>query len=809
MSAGSRRVALLAALFLYAVAPAGHARAQTDEASFSVSLPVIVDDRRYPGLLVETTVRELRAVSPAALAEAIRPLLSDGAHGELTALGGDLRPVDDIRETGLEVRLNPRTLTIEIEIPAVLRAATAISLAGDWRRDDENAVEPEEFAFGATGALFLSDALSEADTVRGEATLDGFVNFGGAGGVSIDWGAGLALDPDGGVDFRRQRLFGFIDRPDLARRISFGDLDPQLGRNTGLMSLLGVSVERNYQAFQPDRNIRPSGARSLVLERRSTVEVYVNGALIDRIQADAGPFDLRDIPLANTSNDVSIVVEDALGRREVDSFSLSADISLLASGLSEFTWAAGFERRDTTTGFDYAFDRPLAGFWYSRGLSERLTASASGAVAHEFTTAAAGLSGAVSGGVARADIAVSHSDRVGEGVAAGLNFRGGPYRLAGRDAELNVRIDYFGRNFANLNDIASLDDTRWSAGGDLRWDISDRSAVNLGLLYQDDHAGLDRAMTVSAGVNRRFGDIIFTATARRSEYRSRRDETGLFLTLSRRFGGRGLASASHDSQSETSRLEYRMSRSDGLPNFSGRASVTRRENETDLRLTARSDGARYAAQLDAEHRPASGGADERTALALRLQSGIAFAGGRFGIGRDPGRGFVIIDRHASLDEAALQVSLGSSLRAAARSDGFGPAVLRFASPYRAESVRINATGLEPGYNIGPGEYRIAPGALTGAYIIVGDDAFRTAVATIERGAAPVALQFGTLTSVETGETRSFFTNRSGRAAFNALRPGRYRAVFAGGDGRGFEFEIDPGAPAYVELGVIELEDGDD
>jgi len=774
---------------------------------FTVALPVIADERRLPALLVETTITDIVRLSPTGLAATLSGQLNIEAEQALIAMGSEMRPVGELEALGYGIRLNAQTLTVELIVPVAARSASTASLAEDWSYSTEDVLEPDGNAFGVTAALQISDTLSDDDGAVADLGLDGFANIGGAQGYSLDWGGRLAWRSGGETDFRRQRLIAFTDRPDQARRYSAGDLSPQLARNTGILNLAGISVETNYRDLQPTRNIRPTGSRTLVLDRRSTVEVYVNGALIDRFVAEPGPIDLQDIPLANISNDVTIVVEDGLGRREIDSFSLSADVSLLAPGLSESVFAAGFRRSDDGSNFDYDFDAPVVGGRYALGLPPSMTLAGSAALTPELVSLGGSVSKAVFGGVAQLDATVSEADGLDQDYAVSLNFRGGPYLGVDRYATVNLRVNYSGIDFASLNDLASENDQRWSVGGDVRFNLTDRMAMSLGAVYQDAHVLPERSYSLTAGVNRRFGDFVLAATARHSEFEDRGSETGVFVTLSRRLGARQILSSSYDSSTGASRLEYRALRDRDLPSLSGRASLANQDGVVDLRGQLAAETTRYAAQLNAAHTPAGDGRDETTRMSVRLQSGLALANGSVGIGRDPGRGFAIIDRHASLEDAEILVSTGGSSRTDARADGLGPAVVSLPAAYRPQDLRIGARGLEPGYYIGPGRYTVVPGALTGLRITVGTEAYRTAVAVLREAGEPLALQYGQIRNLATGAETVFFTNRTGRAAFNELVPGDYEGRLA--NGRTFRFELPDDAPAYIDLGEISLEAEDD
>jgi outer membrane usher protein FimD/PapC len=190
---------------------------------------------------------------------------------------------------------------------------------------------------------------------------------------------------------------------------------------------------------------------------------------------------------------------------------------------------------------------------------------------------------------------------------------------------------------------------------------------------------------------------------------------------------------------------------------------------------------------------------------FRLQSGLAYADGQFGIGRNPGRGFVMVDRHASLKEARVEVETSGVGRRAGQSNALGPAVISQLSGYRPDNIRVSVLGAPPGYDIGAGEYLSDPGALSGVRLSIGSDAYRSALVTfVLPDGTPVKLADGVVRNLATGETSGVFTNSAGRAVLSKLAAGRYRVEMTGGD-LVFEFTVDASAPAIIKLGTQMME----
>jgi outer membrane usher protein len=104
----------------------------------------------------------------------------------------------------------------------------------------------------------------------------------------------------------------------------------------------------------------------------STVDVYVNGALLARRGVPAGEFSLHDLPVVSGSGELRLSVRDAYGReRSIEQPYFVAE-ELLRPGLSAFSVEVGFVREDYGIE-DFAYGRAAAVGGYRRGLTRRLT----------------------------------------------------------------------------------------------------------------------------------------------------------------------------------------------------------------------------------------------------------------------------------------------------------------------------------------------------------------------------------------------------------------------------------------------------
>ena len=136
--------------------------------------------------------------------------------------------------------------------------------------------------------------------------------------------------------------------------------------------IAGISIFRSYSVLNPQQVIRPRGDRTFTLARQSTVEVYVNGQQVRRIQLGPGNYNLRDFPFAQGGNDIRLNVLDDTGRTETLRFNLFLDQTQLGKGLSEFGLYAGVKAPLGLHGPVYSDDWIASGF-YRRGISDRMT----------------------------------------------------------------------------------------------------------------------------------------------------------------------------------------------------------------------------------------------------------------------------------------------------------------------------------------------------------------------------------------------------------------------------------------------------
>jgi outer membrane usher protein FimD/PapC len=769
--------------------------------------PVLGGDR-LALVTAELTITELRGIEAGSLELALGSRLAAPQREALKRDAGSFLPVTRLQELGITATYDPANLTIALALAPEAVGPQTFTLSGDVDLGAAERALPADLALGVTGTLVGSHDFSDP---RGDTRLlynfAGFINIGGRdkGGYLL-FGGLVDLADRAQRRFERDRLIAFRDFEGSVLRAAAGDLVAGLPVIAGEADVAGIALERRYDALQPLRNIRPTGRRQFVLDRPARIEIYANGALVQALDVNAGPVDLNRIPALSLSTNISIIVEDATGRREIDSFTLANDIELLGAGISEFNVTAGLMRKPSAGGFAYSATPLLTG-QFARGFSDVVTAGGHFAVMRDYQNVGATFATLALGGAMFMGGSVSHDVTSGDlGYAVSLAYRGDPLRLSDPGSQLNVRLDYRSADYRRLSQTRAPDPVKLDVAVDYRLGLTDRVALSLGGNYLETHTPQPATRAVFGGVQVSLGRVLASATARYADVGGRTDR-GVLATLTVPLGRNHFSTASFDSVTRQARFEARRVRDITVPEFD--YGLIAEHAPAFDRVTGQGRFANSRFNLDVElvgtRAEAASGMRDQNVVNFRLQSGLAFADGTLGIGRNPGRGFVMVDRHASLGDARVDVETSGIGRRAGQSNALGPAVVSQLSGYRPDNIRVSVIGAAPGYDIGPGEYLSDPGALSGVKVRIGSDAFRSALVTfVMPDGSPVKLADGVVRNLASGETSGVFTNSAGRAVLSKLAAGRYRVELVGGD-LVYEFSVDEAAPAIIRLGTQTME----
>ena len=222
---------------------------------------------------------------------------------------------------------------------------------------------PRDIIYSRDNSTFLNYSVSSGG---------GQTSFSGESGTSIKGNLLFTsfTRPPGGPLLRLLTNFSTDDRARLQRR-TYGDaytISDVLGSS---VLLGGVNVSRSYSIDPYFVRYPPFDFRGAAATP-SRVDVYVNGIRVAQQEVPPGPFDLRNLPITAGAGNAEFVVTDAFGREQRFAESFYYSTSILAKGLSEYSYSAGVLRnRFGQVSSDYG--DPAISAFHRYGLTNSLT----------------------------------------------------------------------------------------------------------------------------------------------------------------------------------------------------------------------------------------------------------------------------------------------------------------------------------------------------------------------------------------------------------------------------------------------------
>ena len=709
----------------------------------------------------------------------------------------------DLEAVGIAIRYDPQSLQLILDIAPASRASRSLTLGNEDERGVVNYVAPADFSayLNIRGSLDWVQQGSDEGLAPPITFLDGAARLGGMVLESeANWQASAP-----GPDFQRRgtRLV-YDDRRNLLRA-SAGDLRTLARGFQAAPEISGLSVSRFYSLLDPQRIIRPRGSRSFRLDRRSQVEVRVNGQLVRRLELDPGTFDLTDFPFAQGSNDVELTITDDTGRSETVDFDIFLDQAQLAEGLSEFGLYAGVLAPLGGRGPVYSDDLAFSGF-YRRGINDRLTLGANaqadpdgwmGGVEAVVATPIGSLGGFAS---------ASHSEGVGSGWASILTFQRTIARnTAGGADVLSASIETRSRNFSPIGTGLPFNPYRYIAGASYSATISDTVYAGLDARYsrgRDDEpdVGSLRATggwQISPRLNL-TGDFGYDRVGGQNRLSA-------FFSLVFRFDRSSSLRADYDSRGDRKRLTYQTYHGTGTGAYNFSADI----EHSDVGIVTGANGTLFSnrAELGFSHFGAfegdlGGSTSQRTSL--RFGTALAVADGAFSVGRPIQDSFAIVSPHASLRGTDILIE-PTGRSAAANSGALGTALQPSLSSYSERNLLITAPDAPLNTDLGEGSFRLLPPYRGGYRLTVGSDYMASVVGRLLNGdGEPISLLSGV--AIEDAhperEPVALFTNSAGRFGATGLAPGRWTIVLNDADQTTFAFTIAEDVDQTVALGDL-------
>jgi outer membrane usher protein len=240
-----------------------------------------------------------------------------------------------------------------------------------------------------------------------------------------------------------------VDMPEKLRTLRLGDAISVAGTWGRSVRFTGIQYGSNF-ATQAGFISSPSQSIAGQAVLPSTVDVFVNNALVSRQNVPPGPFSISNLPIVTGAGEVQLVVRDVMGREQIIRRPFYASQSLLRKGLKTFSYELGFVRENF--GIDSnAYGSWLASGTYRRGLTDNMTGEVHAEAMPGQTTAGAGVDYRMAQVGTLSAYAVGSHDKTGTGgmMLMGIERQADPWSLG-------ARAQWASSGFAQLGQTQAL-----------------------------------------------------------------------------------------------------------------------------------------------------------------------------------------------------------------------------------------------------------------------------------------------------------------------------------------------------------------
>ena len=802
-----------------APAPAAPAAVGT----YSLTLPLIFQGAYQGDVPVSATPDGHISVDMARFVDLLGRRLSPELITRLTAAaaGRAFAPIELFEPVGVIVAYNPATLELNVSVPVSRQGAQTISAVDSVNLGLPSSQTIPPSRFSASLSLLARQSYdwgpgSERGLEPLRVATDVAANFFGPNGVYLF--AQGDYDQSGLAPYRRGNIVLIHDDQKRALRYLAGDVAVTSAGFQGSPTLAGIGIERAYGEIQPFNNIRPSGQYRFVLERPSTIDVVVNGAVIRTIQLDAGQYNLKDFPFFDGLNEVQLYAVDGFGRRLLTSFSQFYTATLLNQGVSEFGATVGAPQILGGPG-GLAYDARLATFsGYARyGLTKDLTVGANLQFNRRQSLTGLEIGWGSPIGAIGVNAAFSTYQGLGTGHSIEISYQltaqqFGPFQRPQLNLDAVETSAFFspvdaptptGLRLPN-NPFKLLVSGRFSSQLPYGFGFGVFGSWGRGRGTQADET------RYAANLSHRIGFADLTVSLERVDTVGPQRETRLLLTLNIPLGPNQNVRASYDTRNREALMEYTRFQRDELGDVGLRASLLHNDSGVTGAGELSYNGNRFSALL--QHTVITGLngrtiQSQQTTYTLGTQ--LAYAGGLFAIGRPVGPRFAIVAAHETLAGSSVGARQGAGRdRRQSETGALGPALVEAGNAYTPSTILVDVRNLPTGYDIGPGQYDTFPGPASGYAITVGSDASRIILGTLlGADGKPVALQGGEIRSLDRPAAKPIlvFTNSGGRFVATGLAPGRYRMLLGPALDIAVTLTVPASARGLVDVGVVHVD----
>lgn len=587
------------------------------------------------------------------------------------------------------------------------------------------------------------------------------------------------------------------------QRLVAGDFFASSGELGSNLNMGGLSLAKVYR-IDPYFIRQPTFGTTGLLATPSDVEVYLDGMLIEKELLAPGEFELKNISSYSGASDIELVIKDALGRVKRVSLPFYFSDSVLAKGLHEYSYNAGFLREGFgTRSNDYG--RAAFSAFHRYGFSDSLTAGFE----------AEGAEGVLSLG----PVASYLSRRAGVSNLAFLmsHESGGRYGYAGTLAHsylgkhLGARLLFrgFSRDFGAVDKNLAATRPRYEAGSGVSYGDRVLGTVSLDYSVVDRREGSDRKILTATYSRGLLRNASLYATFRNINENDRVNNE-LFVVFTYHPRQDTFLSASGKVDGDSDREEFQVMKNAPVGEGFGYRGSYAREDLSGVETNSINSFLQYNGRYGVytgEYRAFDTDTPGSEVYELTASGGVVYAGGAVGLSRP------VTDSFGVVKVADIEgVSVYNNNQEVGRTGPSGRVFVTDMSSYYDNQISIDSSNVPMNYTITDAEKAISPAFRSGSLIEFPVKRFqavtgRLRIGTAEMQGAAESAEFAEVKMDVDGSVVTFSTGRDGEFYLEDIPPGSY-AAGAEFEGRGctLEITIPESDEVVIDLGEVTCEE---
>jgi len=570
------------------------------------------------------------------------------------------------------------------------------------------------------------------------------------------------------------------DEPDRMLRYYLGDLIIPLRGFQSAPTVGGIGISKDF-SLQPYATIRPYTSTEVIISRPSTVEVFVNGALVETLRIQPGPYDFRQTVLNHGINNVRIRIRNDIGEEKWIDFDMFYSGSGLKKGLSQYSFNLGFLREKEGNHYEYDSKSFISSFFYRRGISGNHT------LGGYFQTAPSQLMFGLESdwssslGNINTNFAVSRTPLADLDYAAQIlyyyynnNPLANPYHRSWR-----ASVEYTGRRFARINEPDPDKAIAWLFTQSVSQDITDTLVGSLSASYDwtRSSSGQRDSYVYSGSLIKRLTPLArlsFTLSKRRAGDSNEREWRALINLTINSSKRRHTLNNTYNTRENATGLNWQYK----SPNSRLKNMLTVQfSDDNKLDFSERLTYSGYRGDVSVTHyheEPRESGSYDRTNLAVN--TALVFVDGQFGWTRTVNNSFAIIETNDILKDYTIGINRRQDGSFQGANDIFGPAAITNLTPYRVYDFKLEIPDLPIGYETNGFEHTLLPSYKSGFLLnVIGKKFILVRGRFVDERQAPLKYLEGNAVSLDDPSltARSFFTNKNGVFTIYSMVPGRF------------------------------------